>query len=266
MRLPASVIRPIARAGYASRGIVYLIVGVFAFIAGVSAGGDQKGAKGALQTLLEQPFGQALIWCMIVGLAGYAVWRFVQSIFDTDDHGLDAKGVVVRGGLLTSGITYAYLALFALGMLGVLGGGSDGKSSGPVAMAESMLGSTVTLIAMATIFLGVAIAHWVKAFKRKYEDHIDAPERMMPMVHAVSISGLTARGVAFAILSAIAVFRLVNPSDGAGEKPGIKEALEFVQNMPAGNVLLMIMGAGVVLFAIYSLIEARWRHINVEDA
>ncbi len=55
-------------------------------------------------------------------------------------------------------------------------------------------------------------------------------------------------------------------ADGGGETPGTKEALEFVQSLPAGWLLLAATGLGLVCFALYSFVEAWFRRINIEDA
>ena len=112
---------------------------------------------------------------------------------------------------------------------------------------------------------GVAIAHWVKALKRKYADHLRASEEVMAYVHPISIAGLMARGAVFAILSVMLVFRGLTADDASGT-PGIKEAMEFIQGLPFGAILLAAMCAGVIMFAAYSFAEAIWREINIEDA
>lgn len=260
-------IEPLARAGYSARGLVYLIIGFFAVLAAFGAG-QEKNTKGALQTLLDQPFGTVIIWALIVGLIGYVIWRLVQSIFDTDGHGMSAKGLAVRGGLLASAFTYATLALFALSMLGVLSGGNDGNSGGGAPFAETLakfVGNNWVSLIFALIFAGVAIAHWWKALKQKYEDHFDADEEAMHYIHPVSMMGLIARGVVFAIIAVLFFYRFLNASDQS-DHPGLKEALDFIQGLPFGQWLLALMGIGLLAFALYSFIEAYWRRINVEDA
>ena len=105
-----------ARAGYAARGVVYLIVGFFAALSALGRA-DTMGSEGALRTILGQPYGRALVWLMIVGLAGFALWRVVQAMMDTDRHGRDAKGLAVRAGLVGSAVGYGSLGLFAIGLV-----------------------------------------------------------------------------------------------------------------------------------------------------
>ena len=92
--LPRHLIIPFARAGYAARGLIYLVIGIFA-IGAAFWSFEKKDTKGAVLEVLQLPLGMALIIALLIGLAGYVGWRLVQAIFDTDDHGLPARR---RGG------------------------------------------------------------------------------------------------------------------------------------------------------------------------
>jgi hypothetical protein len=70
----------IARSGYVARGVVYLIVGGLAVLAALGSGGETTDSKGALRTIIQQPFGQVLLGLVALGLVSYAVWRLVQAI------------------------------------------------------------------------------------------------------------------------------------------------------------------------------------------
>ena len=50
----------IARVGYAARGMVYLLAGIFSFSASITGSGDSVGPKGALGKAFELPFGDAI--------------------------------------------------------------------------------------------------------------------------------------------------------------------------------------------------------------
>lgn len=250
----------LAHAGYAARGVVFAIIGLFAILS-VFGRSDQTGSKGALQNLLDQPFGTILVWLMIIGFIGYALWRFTQSLADTDDHGTDPKGLVIRAGLVSSGITYGLLALYSLSMLGVVGSSSDGGS-----LADSINGTIAKdwiLVIPMLVFAGVAVAHFIKAGSQKYQKWIEPPADMKKLVDVVAIIGLVARGLVFVIFSLLIGFKLASGSNQqADTNPGMKEALEFVQGLPMGGVLLAIMGMGLIAFAAYSFTEALWRRID----
>ncbi|BBM05980.1 hypothetical protein HAALTHF_42110n [Vreelandella aquamarina] len=51
-----------------------------------------------------------LLGVIALGLVGYAVWRTLQALQDTDHHGSGTKGLAIRGGLLVSAVTHTFLA------------------------------------------------------------------------------------------------------------------------------------------------------------
>lgn len=258
-----------ARAGYSARGMIYSVVGLFAILAALEAG-ENKNAQGAIRELLTTPFGTFLVAALLVGLLGYVAWRLVQALFDTDDHGWSPKGLAVRAGLLVSAATYFTLALYGSSLLGLIPGGGEGGGSEPrlAGYIASLVGKDWFTLGLMFIFVGVAIAHWWKAFTGRYADHFEASEKIMSaIVHPVSVAGLVARGIVFGLIAAILYYRYSATGEAASASPpGIDDAFGFLQDLPAGRWLLLGLGCGVVVFAAYSFAEAIWRRINVEEA
>ncbi|WP_256874536.1 DUF1206 domain-containing protein [Nostoc sp. C057] len=117
----------LGRFGYVSKGVVYGIVGLLAAQAAFGTGGKTTDTQGALQTIVNQPFGKFLLALVAIGLIGYVIWRFVQAIKDPEKKGNDAKGLAVRIGYAVNGLIYASLALSAVKI--VVGTGSAKNSS-----------------------------------------------------------------------------------------------------------------------------------------
>ena len=67
----------LARAGFVARGLVYLIIGVLALKLALGDGGKATNQQGAMKTIAHQPFGEALLILVAIGLAGYALWRLI---------------------------------------------------------------------------------------------------------------------------------------------------------------------------------------------
>ncbi len=256
----------LARGCYAARGVVYLIIGLFAVLA--AQGSSQPAdSHSSLEALLSQPFGGVLVGVVIVGLLAFAAWRILQATRDVDHHGREFKGLVIRGGLLVGGFTYGALAFFALGLLvsGLKssGGSSDGgQAKDLLAAILSWDHSNLLVYVVALVPLGLGIVHIIKGYKASFEKYFEADEDVMKYVRPVSRFGLIARGVAFI---EIAVLLAVSGSSyQAMHPPGMKDALNGLQDLPAGGLVLLIVALGLIAFSVYSFAQAAWRRINMD--
>ena len=97
---------PLARFGYAAKGVVYIIIGGLAALAAFTGGGRKTDSRGAFEEILSQSYGKLLLGAVAVGMAAYAVWRFVQAVKDTENKGSDAKGIARRIGYAAIGVIH----------------------------------------------------------------------------------------------------------------------------------------------------------------
>lgn len=253
----------LARSGYAARGAVYVIVGFFAISAALGAG-QTVDSEGALRKILDESFGELLLWIMLLGLFSFSAWRLTQAIGDTDRHGRDAKGLLIRTGLIGSAVVHALLALFALSLLITV---PDSASSGGKDSLQRLLSwdhANLLVQAMALVPLGVGLAHLIKAWRANFQRYFQADERVMRWVIPISRLGLLARGCAFLIIAMLLFSGAHNYQ--ATDPPGLKQVLQALQAMPSGTWLLLAIGLGLLAFALYSLAEARWRRIDINAA
>ena len=66
---------------------------------------------------MAQPFGDAKLGLLGVGLFAYALWRLLQALLDTEEVGLDLKGIGTRLGFLISSVVRASLRAYCLDLL-----------------------------------------------------------------------------------------------------------------------------------------------------
>ena len=126
------MIAQLARLGYASKALVYAIIGTLAIAAATNQGGRVTDTSGALRVVLSQPYGRILLLVLAVGLCGYAVWRLLEAIRDPDRHGTDVKGLVTRIGSVFRGAIYGALGLEAFRLFrGSRGRGGTKRRHGP---------------------------------------------------------------------------------------------------------------------------------------
>ncbi|WP_018275197.1 DUF1206 domain-containing protein [Teredinibacter turnerae] len=245
-----------ARTGYASRGLIYVIVGTLAVFAAVGSGGEVTDSKGALQKIMEQPFGYFLIILLSIGLCGYSVWRFIQAVKDTDDHGTDAKGLAIRGGLLVSCLVHLFLAYWA--MSAVFGSQQDSGGVEQSGWLDSTIGQIGLAIVGACVF-GAGIAHIVKGWTAKFERHMDIPDTRS-VAKILCQFGLIARGVVWCILGSLLLHSALIAHQG--EISGMADALHTIQESDYGTGLFSVIAFGLVAFGVYGFLEAGYRRIN----
>ena len=259
-----SWIEILARTGYAARGVVYLIVGVFAVLAALG-GSKARGTEGAVESLLAQPFGTVLVWLMALGLLAHCAWRLVQAVRDTDNHGHDGRGLLIRAGFIGAGLSYAALALFAIGLArgtrnASAGAGGTDPSARWFAAIHDLGIAWLLVYVLAAIVFAVGVAHIVKGWRAGFVKYFRCPPSVMSWLKPLGRSGLIARGVTFLIIAGLIVTGSL--AYNAEQQPGLKEALQAVEGYTFGWLLLLAIALGLLAFGAYSLAEARYRHIE----
>ena len=258
-----------ARIGYAAKGVVYVVIGVLSAMAGLGAGGETAGTRGAMETIARQPLGQIMLAVVALGLVGYGVWQFIRAIEDPENEGADGKGAAKRIGFFISGTIHFGLVWYAIGIItgaalgGTAGGGDDASAKGWSATAMSFPMGRWLVAAAGVGFIGYGIWQLVRAFR----SHLDRRLRLGEMsphtrkfVIHLSRIGMAARGVVFGVIGvflALAAWR-----HNANEARGLGGALHALEEQPYGPWLLAAVGAGLIAYGVYEFTEARYRQIN----
>lgn len=259
---PEKALALFARVGYAARGIVYLLVGGLAALAAFGQGGQTKGSKAALTQLLTAPMGDVLLGALALGLTGYALWRCIQAITDTDHHGTGPKGLVIRASLAVSAVTHILLAVFAVRLIVTLGGSGSkgGGSEGTAGWLMSQPFGRWLVGAVGLVMIGVGIAHAIKGARAQFADNFDMPRRTQRWAYPICRFGLMIRGLVFMVVGTFFIIAgyTVNP-DEAG---GIAEVFDTFRKQPFGIWLMAFVAAGLFAFGAYSMLEAFYRRVD----
>jgi hypothetical protein len=240
----------LTRIGFAARGLLYLIVGYLALQLGRA-----EDAGGALSYVARQAGGPVL-GVLALGFAAYGIWRLADAVFDTQNKGRDPKAIVGRlaGGL--SGLIHLGLAYTAAKL--ALGGGSGSaasdKAESGAAAAMSLPGGDLLLYVGAAILAVAGIAQLGIALKRSFCKHLAPEAKRLWWVIAAGCGGHAARGIIF--LAAAWLLFNAGRHHEAQEAGALADAL---MSMPGS--LRAAVAAGLCLFGLYSLIEARFRII-----
>lgn len=253
----------LARFGYAAKGIVYMIIGGLALQSALGSGGEKTGPVGAIQEVAQQPFGKILLLAIVVGLAGYVLWRFVQAVVDPEHEGTDLSGLIKRGSYLVRGLIYASIAATAVGILMGRGGGSaQGQEESMTARLMSQPFGQWLVGIVGLIIIGAGLYQFYKGYSGKFKDELKLHEMNKSQQRWTVFSGrvgLIARSVVYGLIG----WFLIQAAWQADpqEAGGLGEALQTLSAQPYGPWLLMIVAAGLVLYGLYSLALARFRRI-----
>jgi uncharacterized membrane protein YidH (DUF202 family) len=257
-------VRRLARVGLAARGLVYLVVGTLAAQRAFGSGGETTDTRGAMHHIGRGAFGDVLLALAAAGLLGYAVWRFLQAIHDTEGKGNEPKGLAVRAVYVGKGLVHAALAVTPIRML-TQGhdNGSDGQMQSWTArlMAEDW---GVWLVgALGAAIVGAGIYQVFKGIKRKFRKNLDG-KVMSPTVRTwaerAGTFGYVARGVVFGIVGWFFIQAARNADPGQAQ--GLEQALDTLLQQSHGPLMLGVVALGLVAYGLYSFVEARYRAIR----
>ncbi|MDZ7959487.1 MAG: DUF1206 domain-containing protein [Aulosira sp. DedQUE10] len=262
---PSLWVERLARFGYASKGVVYAIVGLLAAQAAFGTGGRTTDTKGALQTLVKQPFGKILLALVAIGLIGYVLWRFVEAIKDPENKGNDAKGLAQRIGYAINGFIYAGLAYSAVQIM--LGSGDSGNSNSTQDWTARILSQPFGQWLVGTggaLIIGLGFYQFYKAYSTKFRRKFNLTElsnREIQWVIGICRFGLVARGIVFCIIGWF--FIQAATQYNAQAAGGLDEALQALAQQPYGPWLLGFVALGLIAYGIYMVIKARYSQLVV---
>lgn len=264
-----SRLKTVARVGFVAKGIVYSITGVLVLLAAVNMGGSTPSKMEVLDFLKEQPFGQGILVVMGLGLLAYVTWRMLEVFKDPEDIGSDAKGIGKRAGLFLSGLLYLGLAAVALKegfALSVFDDGNGGGNGGGTEAAKdapflATLTGRILLGVVGGIVAGVGGFRFVRAFKssftKKFNLHSMSDEKRRKSIKSTAKFGMSARGAIYVIMGFFAIKGAVTADPD--EIKNSADVFSFVQESSYGAWLLGFIGAGLIAYAAYMFLTAKYR-------
>lgn len=255
----------LARYGLVAKGLSYGLVGVLAGLLAAGRGGGQAASReGALEVFAGKSYGKVLLVALGLGFIAYALWRLVQAIFDRDDEGAGAKGIAKRVGYVGRAVVYGALAWGAFALLD--GTGNDESQTGEARRTTAQVldwpGGRWLVGLGGFVFIGVGIFNGYRAVTQKFEEKWKSGEmsgferRWGPRLSSV---GLLARFVVFSLIGAFLV-KAAYEYDSQ-EAIGLDGALRKIVQASYGPVLLGIVAAGLLCYALFCFFEARYRRV-----
>jgi len=237
----------LARFGFVTRGLLYIVIAWL-----VIANGRTEDLTGAME-YLGHGVGRGLMIFLVAGMTGYGLWRVSDAAFGMDSGRHHAKAWRRRVAAATSGGIYLFLAYKALRiMLGERG--EVGGVRQNAAKALHLPAGDLALGIAAAVLAGAGIIQLWKVWSCSFLHHLDEAARR-PFARWLGRIGYAARGVIFLTIAWLLTRAALDHS--AAEAGGLEQALDTLRGR-----LQFPVAAGLALFGLYSLVEARYRSIH----
>jgi hypothetical protein len=255
----------LVRTGFLARALTYGLVGALAIALAFGAGtaGTSPDQKGALTLIARAPLGFLALIVIAAGLLAYAIWKLTQALNGRGPEGGGGPSAGERVANAGGGVAYLLFCAVAVSVLA--GSGGAGASGSPQSATGGLLASPGGrwLVGIAGVALvGGAIYQAYYGLSARFTRQIKTEEMkrdQLQQLRALGKVGLTARAVVFALIgyfltrSAIAY----DPKSAVG----VDGALARLHHQALGPLLVGLVGAGLVVFAAFSLYEARFRRL-----
>jgi len=254
----AAWVPPLARLGYAAKGLVYLLVGGIAMRASAARGSeDAGGPTQALATLADGSTGRMVLAVVAFGLMAHVLWRVVQAALDPEQPEGGAKRGAMRAFYALSAIVYGSLALTAWQLSrGDHGGSGESHEIWVAKLLQQPFGAYLVM-AVGIGIMAYGLHQLLKAAKGDVNRHMQAPDANTSQgLRMVGRIGTAARGL---VMLPIGWFVL-----GAGRHYRAEVAADTgeVLRMLDNGAMLAAVGFGLAAYGLHQFGKALFRRIN----
>lgn len=260
----APAFRWLVRTGFLARALTYGLIGALtlALATGAGTGRTAPDQQGALRLIAQAPLGFAALAVIAAGLLAYAAWKLTQALRGRGPEGGGGQKASERLANAGGGIGYL---VFAAGVMQILvsSGGDSGGSPSHAAAGVMGWPAGRWLVGAAGIALiagSVYQAYYAltDGFTKQAKTEQMSP-RERSLHRATGRVGLVARAVVFGLCGYFLTETAIsyNPSNAVG----IGGALLRLHHQTFGPWIVDLVGIGLLVFAAFSLYEARYRRL-----
>lgn len=241
-----------ARLGYATSGVLHLLIGWLGLQVAWSGGGGQTADQsGALQSLAGNGVGRIVLWLAVIGFLGLALWQLTEAVVGRGEASDRVKAIAKF-------VVYLFLTFAAFSYARSGSGSSSSQQS--VDFTASLMSKPFGKILVGAVGLavvGVGAYHVYKGWKKKFLQ--DLREHPGQWVVRAGVFGYVAKGVALGVVGAL--FVIAAAQSQPDKASGLDGALHTLRDAPFGQILLTLVALGFASYAVYSFARARYARV-----
>lgn len=244
----------LARFGLAAKGVLYALLALLAVRIAMGARADAD-SQGALRAIAGEPLGSVVLGLLALGFAIHAVWQW-HNAWGQDEW-------PKRLMLAARGLVWFALSFSAIRFVFQAGTPPKQEESLTARVLATRPGAwLVALAGVATIVVGLAFLRHIK--DHSYLDHIKTlPRRTCAIVKGVTITGITAKAVVYALVGGFLIRAAIRHKANSGI--GLDGALSQIAQEPYGTYALIAVAVGLAAYAVWCWVRARYENVRTSD-
>ena len=243
----------LARIGFAARGLVYLLVGVFAGAAAFSSFYHPHGIMDFVQAFSSTVLRWSLAGSIVIGLACLATYFAIAAVWNFA-RARRRRRLLFAAGMLGDAIVYAVVMLSIIGLL--IGWPPDQQNETQIWTAWLMLKPygrfIVGIVGLLILACGIGVVGWV--LSADIDEDVALPESEKRFLEPVGRYGLGGRGVAAALVGLYWMVAALHRDPSKALELG--GTLQAVQQNQHGWMLLLPLGIAFTASALFDFVEA----------
>ena len=247
----------LTRIGFIGYGLLHLALAWVAAQIALGKAEEEGDQSGAFKQLAGQPFGEVLLWFVVICLVALMLWQVILAIWGhTDVRGKER--IFERVSSAARVVLYGALAWTAgKVVVGAPASSAQQQEQATAGVMAHTAGAWLVGLAGLVVF-GFGIGMIYYGFKKKFVKKlsIGTPHGREVAIRAGQI-GYAAKGVAFGIVGVLLVQAAV--TNDPGKSRGLDAALHTLAGQPFGKFLLLAVALGVAAFGVYCFFQARYR-------
>ena len=252
----------LARFGYATRGLIYFVIGLLTILLAFGYGTKTTDQQGAIAMIGKQPFGALLLWLVLIGLVCYSLWGLIRAIFNPLHKAHDIKGFTLRVGYLVSGVAYATLVLPTYALIS--GGSQPAQNGVQQGQIQKFVAAVlaipfgkwlVGIIGIIVILIG--LYQFIQGFMPAFERQIILVNLTPVQVKTVNLLGrfgTVSRAIVFSLIGIFLVAAAYMSNSTLAK--GFDNAMTSILQQPFGRWIMGIIALGLISLGLYSLCVA----------
>jgi len=256
-------LRGAARAGLVARAVFYLLLAGLAVDLAVNHGetSHQANANGALSVIAGSVVGVAAIAATALGFFALGVTRVIGAVRDRRATTTRRLATTLHG-LFYVALTWVPLSF----VLGSRSTGSEQQQRSKTAHMMSRTGGREIVVVIGVIVLLVCAWQIKNAVTRDFADGLalrGSPSWVRRLVKWAGIVGIIDRALVFLPVGVFLIVAAVQADPNHAK--GLDAELATLARQPWGPAVLIAVAAGLVIFAFYCVLEARYRRVTRSD-